>query len=349
MTISTTDARALFTKKLIDVYRERPVVMGFLRSFFVDKIESTKELSIEVQRGTEKVAVDVIRGSIGNRNQFAKSSEKIFVPPYYREYFDATDLSLYDRLFGSTEIDAGVFTAFLEQVAEKLGMLQDKIERAQEIQCAQVFLTGIVELINGTNIDYKRKAASLVDLLAGNYWTTNTVDPNEVLEQGSEFVRTKGKGQGINYNVLLGSEAYNAYVNNDIVKERADIRNFALDAIRAPQRESTGGTLHGEVAAGSYKYRLWTYPEFFDNAAGDSVPYLDPKSIIILPENPRFSMGFAAVPQLVTDGIGVIKGKFIFGDYIDEREATHDYDIKSAGLAIPVGVDQIFTAQVVAT
>lgn len=349
MTISTTDARALFTKMLIDVYRERPVVMGFLRSFFVDKIESTKELSIEVQRGTERVAVDVIRGSIGNRNSFGKSSEKIFVPPYYREYFDATDLSLYDRLFGSTAIDDGVFTAFLEQVAEKLGMLQDKIERAQEIQCAQVLLTGIVELINGTNIDYKRKAASLDDLGAGNYWTTNTVNPNEVLEKGSEFVRTKGKGQGINYNVLLGSEAYNAYVNNDIVKERADIRNFGLDAIRAPQRESTGGTLHGEVSAGSYKYRLWTYPEFHDNDAGDSVPYLDPKSIIILPENPRFSMGFAAVPQLVTDGIGVIKGKYIFGDYIDEREATHAYDIKSAGLAIPVRVDQIFTSQVVAT
>lgn len=347
MTISTTDAKALFTKMLIDVYRERPQVMGFLRSFFVDKVESTKELSIEVQRGTEKVAVDVIRGSIGNRNTFARSSEKIFVPPYHREYFDATDLSLYDRLFGSTEIDAGVFTAFLEQVAEKLGMLQDKIERAHEIQCAEVLLTGIVQLVNGTNIDYKRKAGSLVDLGGGNYWTTGTVSPYDTLEAGSEFVRTKGKGQGINYNVLLGSEAYNAFVNNDIVKERADIRNFGLDAIRAPQRESTGGTLHGEVSAGSYKYRLWTYPEFYDDGAGGHISYLDPKSIVILPEAPRFVMGFGAVPQLATTGVGVKKGKFIFGDYIDEREATHDFDVKSAGLAIPVGVDQIYTAKVV--
>lgn len=347
MTISTTDARALFTKMLIDVYRERPQVSGFLRSFFVDKVESTKELSIEVQRGTEKVAVDVIRGSIGNRNTFSLSSEKIFVPPLYREYFDATNLSLYDRLFGSTQIDDGVFTSFLEQVAEKLGMLQDKIERAHEIQCAEVLLTGIVTLVNGTNIDYKRKAGSLVDLGGGNYWTTGTVNPYNTLEAGGTFLRTEGKAQGEFYNVICGSLALNAFQNNDIVKERADIRNFSLDSIRTPQRVSTGGSTHGEVSSGSYKFRLWTYPEYYD-LVGVSTPYIDPKSIVILPEAPRFVMGFGAVPQLATTGIGVKKGKFIFGDYIDDREATHDFDVKSAGLAIPVAVDQIYTAKVVA-
>ena len=345
--IATTDARALFTKMLIDVYREKPQVTGFLRSFFVDKIESTKELSIEVQRGTEKVAVDVIRGSIGNRNTFAKSSEKIFVPPFHREYFDATELSLYDRLFASTEIDAGVFTSFLEQVSEKLSLIQDKIERAHEIQCANVLLTGIVQLVNGTNVDYKRKAGSLVASTAGNDWTIQTVDPYASLKEGSEFVRTEGKGQGAFYNVILGGLALDALLNNDIVKARADIRNFKLDDVRAPQKNSVGASLHGMVSAGSYNYMLWTYPEYYDNSGGVSTPYIDPKSIIVLPENPRFVMGFGAVPQLATSGIGIKKGKFIFGDYVDEREVSHVFDVKSAGLAIPVGVDQIYTAQVV--
>jgi len=346
-TINTTSAKDEFTKILVDVYRERPQVMGFLRSFFKDDIKMTKTLSIEVKRGFEKVAVDVLRGEIGNRNTFSRSSEKIFLPPYHREYFDATDLNLYNTLFGSTSIDAGVFTQFLEEVAEKMGETQDLIERAHEVQCAQVLETGIVTVTIGTNIDYKRKALSLVDKGGGNYWATGTVDPYADLETAARFIRTDGKGQGAVYDVIMGSQALNDFLTNDIVKARADIRNFSLDALITPQRNSVGSSPHGMVSAGSYSFRLWTYPEFRD-VSGTPTEYVNPKKIIVLPENPRFKFGFAAVPQLATQGSGVKKGKFLFGDYVDERMATHDFDVKSAGLAIPVAIDQIHTTQVVA-
>jgi len=106
--IAITDARNLFTKKLVAVYLEQPRVFGFLRSFFKTDESDTKEVSIEVQRGTEKEAVDVMRGTEGNRNNMSKSTEKIFVPPYFREYFDATELDLYDRMFGSNEGEIGL-------------------------------------------------------------------------------------------------------------------------------------------------------------------------------------------------------------------------------------------------
>lgn len=345
--IATSDARALFTKMLIDVYKERTTPTAFLRSFFTVKEEVTKELSIEVQRGTEKIAVDVERGTEGNRNKFSRSTEKIFIPPYYREYFDATELSLYDRLFGSTEIDDGIFTAFLEQVADKLRLLQDKIERAYEVQCSQVFETGIVTLNAGINIDFKRKAASLVNN-SGSPWTTGTNSPYTHLEAGATFLRQTGKASGGVINAIMGSEALTAFLGNTIVKERADVRNFFLDLVRAPQKNSVGGALVGEVSAGSYQFRLWTYPEFYDNAAGTSTPYINAKKVILLPEAPRFVLGFAAVPQLATVNGGVKKGAYIVGDYIDERMHKHVFDIRSAGVAIPVAVDQIYTMQVVA-
>lgn len=345
--ISTTDAKALFTKMLIDVYKERPQTTGFLRSFFPDKVEMTKELSIEVQRGTEKVASDVIRGSIGNRNTFSRSTEKIFIPPYLREYFDATDLSLYDRLFGSTSIDSGIFTAFLEQVAEKLGMCQDKMERRHELMCAEVLLSGIVKYDKGTSVDFHRKSTSNIDKGAGDYWTTGTVNPITDIANGAKFIRQEGKTQGGVYNMILGGDAYDAFLENDIVKERYDIRDYDLGNIREPQRKSTGGTLHGRVSAGSYKFNIWTYPEYYENSSDVVTPYLDEDKMVILPENPRFKFGFAAVPQLATVGGGVKKGKFIFGDYVDERKASHEYDVKSCGLPIPVAVDQIYTAKVV--
>lgn len=352
MNISTTDARALFTKMLVDAYRERTTPSGFLRSFFATKEAATKEISIEVMRGSEKVAVDVLRGTEGNRNSFSKSTEKIFIPPFYREYFDATELDLYDRLFGSTEISDGIFTAFIESVADKMRLLQDKIERAYELQCSQVFDTGIVALNQGTNIDFKRKAASLVDLgdiNANRYWTDNTNStPHADLENGAIFLRQKGKAQGGTVNAIFGSTALATFLGNTKVTNRADIRNFSLDAVAAPQRNSVGGTLHGQVSVGSYNVNIWSYPEYYDLANGTSTPYVDPKKVILLPEMPRFTLAFAAVPQLLTDGSAPKKGAFIFGDYVDERATAHIFDVKSAGVAIPVAVDQIYTVQVVA-
>lgn len=345
--ISTTDARGLFTKMLIDVYKERISPLAFLRSFFETKESATKFISIDVQRGTEKIAVDVERGTEGNRNTFSRTTEKIFEPPYFREYFDATELDLYDKLYGlDGEIPAEIFSQLVEDVAEKLRLLTDKIERAYELQCAQVLETGIVTLQSGTNIDFKRKAASLVDN-SGSPWS-GAGNPYTQLEAGANFLRQVGKSQGGVVNVIAGSAAFSALLDNATVKARADIRNFSLDSIRSPQRNSVGAVLQGEIAGGSYLFRIWTYPEFYDNASGTSTPYINPKKIILLPEAPRFKLAFAGVPQLLTKGGPVKRGAFIFGDYIDDRNDKHVFDVKSAGVAVPVAVDQIYTTQVLA-
>lgn len=348
MNISTTDAKGLFTKDIVELYKERTTPMTFLRSFFKVKESPTKLLSIEVQRGTEKVAVDVARGTDGNRNTFSKSSEKIFEPPYYREFTDITELSLYDRLYGQEEISSRMYAALLEQVADSVQSLQEKIERAYELQCAQVFDTGIVQLNAGINIDFKRKAGSLVDKGNGNYWLTNTINPYTDLEAGCNFLRQVGKAQGGIVNAILGSTALSHFLGNDIVKNRADVRNFALDNVSTPQRTSVGASLHGEVTAGAYTVRLWSYPEFYDNANGVSTPYIDPKKVILLPESPKFTLGFAAVPQLLTQNNGQVKtGAYVIEEYIDERKKAHIFDVTSAGVAIPTAVDQIYTLKVV--
>lgn len=353
--ISTQEARGLFTKKLIAVYLERTAPTSFLRSFFRNVESNTKQISIEVRRGTEKIAVDVERGTEGNRNQFSRSSEKIFVPPYYREYFDATDLDFYERLFVQDgTVDVVTFSQWLSDIVEKIGMLQDKIERTYELKVSEVFETGIVTLNSGTNIDFKRKAASLVPNSGGNTWATGTVSPYDSLKAGAKFIRTKGKSASKMFDVLMGDTAHTDFLENDIVLARADIRNFSLDALDTPQANAVGGVLHGVVSAGSYRFRLWTYPEFFDTETEVNKEFLNPKKIVILPQNPNFVMAFAAVPQLlgkkpnVGAGLATSRGAFMIGEYLDERNSAHIIDIKSAGVPVPVAVDQIYTEQVVA-
>lgn len=345
--ISPQDARNLFTKSLAAVYRERISPTSFLRSFFPVVEKGTKEISIEVERGFEKIAVDVVRGTEGNRNEFGKSTEKIFVPPYFREYFDMTSLDGYDKMFGDGEISLNTFDNFLSDVSDKMSMVQSKIERSYEYQCSQVLETGIVTLTNGTNIDFKRKALSKVNVSGSNPWTTGSNSPYDDLNTGAQWLRSNGKSQGGTFNVIMGNEAYAAFEANATVQARSDIRNFMLDAIREPQRNSVGANYHGTTSAGAYRFNIWTYVEEYTNSSGVQTKYMNAKNIVILPESPRFNLVFAAVPQLLTQG-GMTAGAYKFGEYTDERKHSHIMDVRSAGLAIPVAVDQIYTAQVVA-
>lgn len=352
--ISTTDARNLYTKKLIAVYSERPRSTRFLTSLFTVQEANTKELSIEVQRGTEKIAVDVERGTEGNRNQFSRSTEKIFVPPYYSEYFDMTELDLYDALFLRSEVDAAVFTAFLNQVADKMMELTKMIERSIEVQCKQVLEDGIVQLKGGVNIDYKRKADSKVNVsaLVGRAWSVAndlTCTPYKDIENGCTFIRTKGKTTASVYDCIMGSEVIDTFMSLPQVQKRQDLTNLKLDDLNAPIRNGEGGVLHGMISAGPYKVRLWSYPEYYENPqTGVLTQYVNPKLFVLVPENPKFVLGYAAVP-MVMDNVGVMpaQGAYVFDEEIDRWEMTHKRRVRSAPLAIPLAIDQLYTAQVI--
>lgn len=345
--MNQTQLRAEFTKKLIDVYQERIAVPSFLRSFFPTVTSPTKDISIEVERLGELVAVDVLRGTEGNRNTFSKSSEKVFTPPYYREYFDATELDIYDRVLGAMGTDnAQLFASLMNTVMDRLDTLKAKMERAKEIQCAQVLETGIVTVAKGTDIDFGRKTTSKVTL-TGAFWDGASTDPFKQLETGCNFVRSVGKSGDAVFNALLGSDALSALLNNKQFLARQNLFNMALDQVVLPVRNATGGTYHGTVTAGGYKVQLWGYPQTYDAANGTATPYLNTKNVTIIPSMPRFKMAHAAVPQLVGEpGQLPVQGEYIVGEYLDTRKAVHDFDIQTAAIAVPVAVDQIYTAQV---
>lgn len=345
--IPIVDARGLFTKSLVSVYREKVSVMSFLRSFFEPVEVMTKEVSIAVQRGTEKVAVDVTRYSDGQRNSFDKSSEKTFVPPFYKEYMNANDHKLYDQVINALSLGNNTFFAEMTaELAEDLMKLQEKIERAVELQCAQVMQTGVLTLNSMTDIDFKRKAASIVAYNAANDFSIATVDPRIVLKAGCEFIRQKGKSQGGTFNAILGDQAMSDLINNPFIQDSSDLKDYSIGQIREPQRNSVGGVLHGQLSVGSWKVNLWTYPEYYDNAAGVSTPYIDPKKVTMLPEAPKFKLVAAAVPQLIQNGTVPQRGAYLIQEFLDEEKTAHKIMIKSTQVALPVAIDQLYTVTV---
>lgn len=344
--IATTDAYGLYTKKLIAIYRERIASTNFLRSFFQVEESTSKSLSIEVERNQELIAVDVARGSDGVRNQWSYTSERIFVPPYFKEYFDITNLQLYDRLFGATSIDDAVFAELINSTADKTMQMQQKVERAIELQCAQVFLDGIVTLKNGTNIDYKRQGGSKVDPGAGNYFADAGGDPYALLEAGCVFMRKEGLATGQIFNAIIGTEAWHDLLENAKFKTRQGFFNLALDAVTGPQKNNnTGANLMGKLVCGSYIVQLWTYEQYYNHPdTGTKTQYMDPKMVVMLPaDGTSFKLGFAAIPQLIMPNTMPRKGQFLIRDFINQEAQTHNIILESAPLAIPVSVDRIYT------
>jgi hypothetical protein len=344
--IATTDAYGLYTKKLIAVYREKIGTTNFLRSFFTVEETITKELAIMVERNNEMVAVDVARGSDGNRNQWSWTSERIYVPPYFKEYFDITNLQLYDRLFGAAQMDDAAMAALIFDTVEKTMELQKKVERAIERQCAQIFIDGIVTLKNGVHINYKRQGDSMVDPGAGQYFA-NAIDPYALFEAGCVFMRKEGKATGAVFNAIVGTEAWLDLLNNTKFKERQNFFHMQLDQVTGPQRNNnTGANLMGKIVCGSYIVQIWTYEQYYNDPDNNNelTQYIDPKMVVMLPtDGTSFKIGFAAIPQLVKPGQTPRKGQFLVRDYVDEKAQTHEIILESAPLAIPVSVDRIYT------
>lgn len=357
MSISLTEARNRYTNTLIGFYQQLTTPTGFLRSDFADEVSTTKYVSFDVQRFGEQVAVDVQRGTEGNTNTFDENMNKLFLPPYYREKFHATSMDLYDRALGSPLIDEGVYAQLVQETAKRMKHLQNKIDRAAELQCAQVKEFGIVTLKDGTIINFKRRGEMMSVLGDGNWWASAGVDPYKTIEGSAKRLRQIGKMEGGGtVNVLCGEDAWTDFMNNDVVKQRNDIKVWKLDDIVPPARGVVGGVYHGTVTCGSYTAHMWTYPEFYDHpTTGVSTPYWNPKKICVTPyHKPKFVLAYGAVPRLLMGkqpvaSLGTttdVMGKYVIGDYTDSRIDSHIFDIKSAFVAIPMAVDQMDTVQV---
>jgi len=317
-----------------------------LESFFPAVPPSpTLELAIGVVRGSEKIAVDVTRGTDGNRNTFSKSTEKIFIPPYYREYFDHTSLDFYDILFGAVSISDRMFSQIVLSSSEKMQMLVDKIRRSYEKQRGEILDTGVMTFKDGTGqIDFKRKAGSIVDPGAGNYWANN-VDLFAQLTAAGRWLRQNGKVSTYRLQAILGQEAASDLFANTVFLARQNNFNMKLDSINPPQRTAQGGNYIGTVTADEFTVDLFTYTDYYEDPDNGNAltPYLDPKLVRVMPERPQFKMAYAAVPQLLEPGQPPITGDYVFTEYVDEKRRTREYHVESAGMPIPTAIDQIYT------
>lgn len=354
--ITLTSALGNFTQRVISALNERKAPTSFFKSFFPDLISGAKEVTWEIKRRGRPVAVDIAHHEHGTTTKSSKSTQKIYVPPYYDYNTNVDALDSFERVFnGSAEVDIPQYGKLIEQTAEDMRDNLDRIERAEELQCSQALLTGILILSSGDSIDFKRKAASLVAYNAAFGWDEAAVNPGDILVQGAEFMVTQGNANpGDVIDVICGSEAINALRDNPLFQAESDTKDFHFADLRTQATTRNGATPQGSWARGNYRFNFWGYEGYYDVEGGSSnLKYMEAKKIIMLPMNVDFKMFYGGTKAWRGTGVNrfptVIKAKRNFYSVDDELNVSKLMGVRTAPVALLRSIDNVFTAQVVAT
>lgn len=347
MNMSVTDFLALFTNEIVAKYADPMKPKSFGRSMFTEVETATKLVSLLYQRGLNLIATDVSRGSRGNLHVFDKSTQNMVDPANFSQYFNLTDMDSFDAL----EVDGFksdiIWGRFIDDVAMKMAFLMDTIDRRYELQCWQLFNTGIIVMNDGSNVQYGRKAGSLVDPGAGNYWA-NAINPlTTTFQRASTWLNETGKMAGNDIDVIFSTASWNAWLNNATVGSNdLKFNNNLTSLANTAVRDSIGKTFLGSTTHGAFNYNFFTYSDFYQDEAGTVFHYLEDKKVIFVPSVTKNVLTYAAVPQDFTKGMGPRKGKW--QTWAEVKRTAMFQGVSSAGIPILGAIDQVYTEQVIA-
>ena len=359
--IPAQQARKVFTTALANIYQDFIEAPSFLSSFATNKNYRTMTVQTLARRGTEKIAVDEIRGSKGNLNQMTRESLLEYLPPYYKEMINISAMNIYDISFEAGDsYNIAQIEALAQKTATGLNEVHKMVLRAVELQWSQAFETGVVVVKNGDSIDYNRDS-SMIEVLTGDeLWDATGVDIFKFFEDKSILLRTKGKvtgGQTVN--TIMGSKAWQAFRSNkDVTNGNNLFVKNSLDFRQNPIMESQGGVYRATLRVGIYNFDIWTYDEYYDNADGESTRFWDPTMVCMIPESFRGETSWAQVPRLpdfirqdpisnrvFTKLRGKMNGVDLY-DYVNKEDEVYFAGIKAAPLAQLISVDRVYTAKV---
>lgn len=338
---------------------------GFLTSLFQSRPGnrfSGEEVSFDVQRFDEEVAIAITPGSGPRQNKFDNFTNKKIVPPWYNEGMPLNVNDLLQRMAGHDPFSASYESYgadLVSKVNQGLGLLDAKIQRAMELQAAQVITEGTVTSVdeNGDTIytiDYNMKAAHKIT--AGTDWSNAAAGIITDLLTASGLVRTNGKARpGM---ALLGKDVVGYVLNNTEIKARLDNRRMELGTIN-PAYQASGAVYYGDLQVGPYRLELWTYPEEYKHPqTGNATPYIPDDYCVVMASNPRFDRVSAAVPlpigpdprvakflpgRLASDQFDVTPNAYCSAD-----GKTLQIDLESRTLMVPTQIDSFVRIDTIA-
>lgn len=293
------------TKRMIRAYQQMAQPMLFLSGLFQsppENFHTSEEVEIDIVRSDEDISIVIQDLSTGYRmNSDDLYTNKGFKPPIHKEAIPINSFDLLKRMPGQNPFESPDFRAnVILRMFNGMTKIERKIRRSIELQASQVLQTGVVTLtdINGNalyTLDYKPKSAHFPT--AGTAWDQAGADPVGDINSLAEVIR--GNGLADPDQLIMGVDAFEAFIKNADVQKRFDTRRYDLGTIAPMEMRGNGGSYRGTVEIGNYRYDVWTYGGRYKNPqTGVSTPFIDPAKVIVRASSGRLDATFGAIPNI---------------------------------------------------
>lgn len=293
------------TKRLLKVYSQNAPATMFLCGLCVTPPENffaSEKVIVDIIRYGENVAVVVQDLSVDYRYSAGEIfTNKEYLPPIYKEANPINSFDLIKRIPGINPFENVDYRANLMSIIFRSYYEIERIfRRSIELQASQVFQTGTVTLIDETGkilytLDYKPKATHFPT--AAIAWDQSNANPIKDISDLAEIIRNDGLSDPDQ--LLMGIDAFEAFLKNADVIKRFDTRRYGLGSIEPMQMRGDGGTYRGIVDIGTYRYEIFTYGGRYINPATRVVtPYISPGNVIVRASDGRIDLCYGAVPNI---------------------------------------------------
>lgn len=276
------------TAVLLAAYKEQKAPNTFLQSrYFPDgTVFTTSQVLVEYKDGNQKLAPFVspeIGGKVVRRKGYeANAYEPAFIAPKRTLTIDNLNKKGFgEALYGGLTPEERA----VKITADDLTEMDEMIVRRQEQMCAQVLQENALTMkhYGDTNEENEPKR---IEYFTGENQAVYTPKVNwneadaDILGDIAAIALELAKRGLPATDVILGTEAADAFLNNEKVQKLLDNRNYNIGVVD-PTENFPEAVFLGQLNCKGYKMNFIQYAATYEAEDGTIKPYIDPKVAIV--------------------------------------------------------------------
>ncbi len=276
------------TAVLLAAYKQQKAPNTFLQNrYFPDgTVFTTSQVLVEYKDGNQKLAPFVspeVGGKAVRRDGYkATAYEPAFIAPKRALTIDnLTKKGFGEALYGELTPEERA----VKITADDLTEMDEMIVRRQEEMCAQVLQENALTMKHYGD-DNKVVDTKVIEYFEGTNGAVYTPNTNwdsadaDILGDVAAIAKILTKRGLPATDVILGSEAADAFLNNEKIQKLLDNRNYNIGTVD-PTENFPEATFLGVINCKGRKMNFIQYDATYEDENGADTPYINPKDIIV--------------------------------------------------------------------
>lgn len=229
-------------------------------------------------------------------------------------------------------------------IAERLRIHRAAIERRWEWLAAQAIMNGTVTIVGEdypeVTVDFERDAGHTITLGAGDRWGESGVDIIADIEDWRDMVRQAQFGGPTN-RLTVGGDVWKVMRNDPNLLKQLDTQ------IRGTNGSFITGVREGlevEYVGRLGTLDIYVYSDFYEDANGTAVPFMDPRDVILTGPNVDGVRAFGAILDKKS-----MQAVPVFPKMWEQEDPSNVFVMtQSAPLMVPMNPNNTLRARVLA-